>query len=218
MFRPIKIAMLGDSLIYGHGLAREDALPAQLERAVRPRALSPNITVLNHGVSGNTTADVLARLDAVLADKPDVVLVSVGSNDSFDYWNNNTSTVERNLDEIVTRLKAAGVTVWLAGVRVSRRLGQRNLVKVAINSVLELFGQPPAWHAQSIQYARRFHAIYPRLARKHRVPLYPDLQAGVRRWQRVDLLHPDARGVAAIVKRLAPFVVRNLGRSDTLDY
>jgi acyl-CoA thioesterase-1 len=206
--RPVRLAMLGDSLTHGHGLERRQALPARLEAALRERGR--DVVVLDHGVSGNTTADALARLDAVLRDKPDIVLVSLGSNDSFDYWNNNTERVERNLEEIVTRLKSGGVVVWMAGVRVSRRLGQRNLVKVAINSALELFGRPPAWHAQSIQYATRFNALYPRVARRHDVPLYPNLQAGVRSQQRLDLLHPDASGVAAIVARLLPFVLRHL--------
>lgn len=208
MTRPIRIALLGDSLTYGHGLERHQALPAQLEAALRQRGC--NVVILDHGVSGNTTADAMARLDAVLADRPDIVLVSLGSNDSFDYWNNNVRQVERNLADIVVRLKSAGVVVWLAGARVSRRLGERNLIKVAINSVLEAFGRPPAFHAQSMQYAARFNAVHPRVARKHALPLYPYLLAGVKRHQQVDLLHPDASGVAAIVERLLPFVVQHL--------
>lgn len=200
--------MLGDSLTYGHGLERHDALPARLEAALKK--LGRDVVVLNHGVSGNTTADARARLGAVLQDKPDIVLVSLGSNDSFDYWNNNTAEVERNLAEIVGRLQAAGIEVWMAGVRVSRRLGWRNLVKVAINSFLELFGRPPAYHAQSVQYAIRFDGVFQRVAGQYAVPLYPNLLAGVKWRQRLDLLHPDASGVAAITERLLPFVLANL--------
>ncbi len=208
MQQPVRLALLGDSLIFGHGLERSQALPAQLEAALRRRGR--DVVVLDHGVSGSTTSDGLARLSSVLQDRPDIVLVALGSNDSFDYWNNNIEQVERNLGEIVDRLKAAGVVVWMAGTRVSRRLGWRNLVKVAINSLLELGGRRPAFHAQSMQYAMRFNAVHRRVAGARRVPLYPHLVAGVKRHQQVDLLHPDAAGVSVIIGRLLPFVLRHL--------
>jgi acyl-CoA thioesterase-1 len=200
--------MLGDSLTYGHELERHEALPAQLEAALKSRGR--DVVVFNHGVSGNTTADALARVDAVLQDKPDIALVALGSNDSFDYWNNNVAEVERNLGTIIGTLQAAGTAVWLAGARVNRRLGVRNLVKVAINSCLELFGRPPAYHAQTVQYARRFNAVFARVAKQYGVPLYPHLLAGVSPNRKIDLLHPDATGVAGIVERLLPFVLDNL--------
>ena len=200
--------MLGDSLTWGHELARHEALPAQLEAALKRRGR--DVVIFNHGVSGNTTADALARVDSVLQDKPDIVLVSLGSNDSFDYGNNNVDEVERNLGEIVGRLQAAGTVVWMAGARVNRRRGSRNLVKVAINSGLQLFGRPPAYHAQSVQYAIRFNALFARVASRYGVALYPHLLAGVKPHQRLDLLHPDAAGVAVIVERLLPFVLDNL--------
>lgn len=201
--------MLGDSLTYGHGLERRQALPARLEEALRRRGR--DVVVLNHGVSGNRTGQALARLASVLDDKPDIVLVALGVNDSVDYWNNNTAEVERNLDEIVARLKAANVVVWLAGIRVQRRLQWKALLKVVLNSLLEVAGRPPAYHAQTLQYAAKFHRVHGRIATKYGLPFYPDLLQGVdQRLLLPDNIHPDRQGVDDIVARLLVFVIENL--------
>ena len=180
---PIKLAILGDSLAAGYGLQPEYALPVRLETALK--AAGYNVVVLNHGVSGDTAAGGLARVDWMLGDKPDIVLVELGANDAL--RGSDPAQAERNLDETIAKLKAAKVTVWLAGMLAPRNFGP--------------------------EYAASFDGIYKRLAAKHGLPLYPFLLDGVvqdRALIQADGLHPNAQGVDIIVQRLLPFVTKNL--------
>ena len=107
---PVKLAILGDSLAAGYGLAPAQAFPSRLQAALKDKGR--NVTVINHGVSGDTTAGGLERIDWMMADKPDIVLVELGGNDMLRALD--PATTERNLDAIIGKLKQAGVTVWLA--------------------------------------------------------------------------------------------------------
>jgi acyl-CoA thioesterase-1 len=179
----VRIAMLGDSLTAGYGLPPAQALPGRLEAALQRRA--HNVAILNHGVSGDTTAGGLARIDWMLADKPDIVLVALGGNDAL--RGSDPGQAERNLDAIIAKLKAANVTVWLAGMMAPRNFGA--------------------------QYTEAFDGMYKRLADKHGVPLYPFLLDGVAAdptFNQPDGIHPNARGVDVLVDRLLPFVTKNL--------
>lgn len=180
---PVKIAVLGDSLAAGYGVKPGEAIPARLEAALK--AQGRNVVVLNHGVSGDTTAGGLDRVDWMLADKPDIVLVELGANDAL--RGIDAATAERNLDSIVSRLKAANVTVWLAGMLAPRNLGP--------------------------EYAASFDGIYRRLAEKHGVPLYPFILDGVAQdaaLNQADGIHPNPKGVEVVVQHLMPFVTKNL--------
>ena len=180
---PIKLAFLGDSLAAGYGVSPAQSIPPRLEAALKQQGR--NVTVINHGVSGDTTAGGLERLDWMLADKPDIVIVELGANDALRATD--PATTERNLDAIITKLKAAGVTVWLAGMLAPRNYGP--------------------------EYAKQFDAIYTRLAEKHGVPLYPFFLDGVAQdvaLNQADGLHPNPKGVDIIVERLLPFVTKNL--------
>jgi acyl-CoA thioesterase-1 len=179
---PVRVMMLGDSLTAGYGLAPEKALPAQLEAALKQAGL--DVRVLNAGVSGDTTAGGLARLDWSLAENPDYVLVGLGANDALRGLD--PERAYANLDAILTRLRAKGIKTLLLGMLAPPNLGA--------------------------DYGRRFREIYRRLAEKHRVPLYPFLLDGVaadRQLNQPDGIHPNADGVAIIVERLVP-VVRQL--------
>ncbi len=180
---PIKLAVLGDSLAAGFGLSSSQSLPSQLQAALK--AEGRNVVVLNHGVSGDTSEGGLDRVDWMLGDKPDIVLVELGSNDAL--RGIDPQSVEHNLAAIVEKLQAAQVTVWLAGMMAPRNFGT--------------------------DYDQAFDGIYPRLAEKYKVPLYPFLLDGVaqeRLLNQPDGLHPNEKGVAIIVGRLLPFVNRNL--------
>jgi acyl-CoA thioesterase-1 len=180
---PVKLAFLGDSLAAGYGVSPAQAIPARLEAALKKQGR--NVTVINHGVSGDTTAGGLERVDWMLADKPDIVIVELGGNDALRALDPTAS--ERNLDTIITKLKGAGVTVWLAGMLAPRNFGP--------------------------EYAKQFDGLYPRLADKHGVPLYPFFLDGVAQDPKLnqgDGIHPNPAGVDVIVERLLPFVTRNL--------
>ncbi len=173
------IVALGDSLTAGFGLPEESAFPAQLEAYLRARG--HEWRVINAGVSGDTSAGGLARLDWALADKPDFVIVELGANDGLRGLP--VEAMEANLDQILTRLRAAGIAALLCGMRVPPNLGA--------------------------DYASAFEAVFVRLAAKHGVPLYPFFLDGVAAMPSLnqpDGIHPTAEGVAEIVRRIGPVV------------
>src|SRR5690606_15034765 len=115
-----RIAVLGDSLASAYGLAIEEGFPAKLQE--RLRAAGYDCVVLDAGVSGDTTAGGLARLDWMLADRPSHVIVELGGNDGLRALP--PEQMEANLDAIVGRLRAEGVAVLLAGMRAPPNLGR----------------------------------------------------------------------------------------------
>jgi acyl-CoA thioesterase-1 len=186
------ILALGDSLTAGYQLAPADGFAPQLEAALR--AKGRNVRVYNAGVSGDTTTQGRARLAWVLKGlkaKPDLAIVQLGANDML--RGQPPATAKANLDAIVTTLKAQGIPVVLAGMLASPNLGPG--------------------------YGREFNAVYPTLAAKHRVPLYPFFMAGVvggRGLQIGDGIHPSKAGVAVIVRGILPTVTGALDRLPTV--
>lgn len=177
---PLRLMVLGDSLTAGYGLPVARSFPVRLEAALRARGRA--VAVLNAGVSGDTTAGGLARLDWALAEKPDRVIVALGGNDGLRGLDSEASF--RNLDAILAKLAARGIPVLLAGMLAPPNLGR--------------------------EYGAAFNAIYPRLARKHKVPLYPfflDGVATVPGLTQRDGIHPNARGVDVMVARILPRVL-----------
>ena len=181
---PIKIMAFGDSLLAGYGLSSDDDnIPSQLEKTLR--ADGHDVKLINAAVSGDTTTDGLARLDWSLADKPDLVLLELGANDAL--RGQDPDTARANLDRILARLKTANIPVLLCGMLAPRNLGP--------------------------DYAAKFDPIYPALARKYDVPLYPFILDGVATdmsLNQADGMHPNKDGVLVIVKRLAPAVEKAL--------
>jgi acyl-CoA thioesterase-1 len=178
---PVRVLALGDSLTAGYGLERAKAFPAQLERALRGQGL--NVTVENAGVSGDTSAGGRARLAWLLGSKrvaqPDAAIVELGINDAF--RGVDPEVTEANLDAILAQLKARGIPVLLAGMRVL-----------------------PYWRTAD---GERFASLYPRLAARHGVAFYPFFLEGVAGEAALNLpdgLHPNADGIAEIVRRMTP--------------
>lgn len=177
---PVRITALGDSLTAGYNLPHDAAFPNQLEAALAERGV--NARVSNAGVSGDTTAGGLARLDWMLAESPEVVIVELGANDALRGLP--PEQVEKNLDALLARLKAEGATVILAGMLAPPNLGR--------------------------EYGAAFNALYPRLAERHGVAFYPFFLDGVAaraEFLQRDGMHPTAEGVAEIVRRILPTVL-----------
>lgn len=178
------IVALGDSLTAGYGLPQSDAfvtrLGAALERAgVRAR-------LVDAGVSGDTSAGGLARIDWLLAEKPDLVMVELGANDALRGLD--PEETRRNLDAIIARINEAGARVFLVGMRAPPNMGR--------------------------EYAAEFDRIFPDLAKQHKVPLYPFFLDGVvadPALNQADGIHPNAKGVSVIVERILPTLLRALG-------
>jgi acyl-CoA thioesterase I len=179
--QPIRILAFGASIMAGYGLDAADSLPVQLEQALRTHGV--NATVINGGVSGDTSAGGLARLDWALADNPDLVIVDLGGNDALRAID--PKSTETNLDAIVTRLQAQKRGVLIAGMLAPPNLGK--------------------------DYAAAFNALFPAVAARHQVPLYPFLLDGVvadPALNQADGIHPNAAGVKVIVERMLPSVLQ----------
>lgn len=177
--RPTVLA-LGDSLTAGYGLPSDQAFPAQLEAALAARGIDAK--VVNGGVSGDTSAGGLARLDWLLGDKPDLVIVELGANDGMRGLD--PDVTRDNLDKILTRIRAAGARILLAGMMAPPNLGG--------------------------DYGEKFNALYPDLARKHGTAFYPFFLDGVvmdPSLNQQDGIHPSAEGVAVIVGKMLPDVI-----------
>ena len=182
---PIKIVVLGDSLSAGYNLPREAAFTSQLETALKAKGY--NVLVPNTGVSGETSSGGLSRLDWVLGDKPALMIVELGANDGL--RGIDPTLTRDNLDKIVAKLRDRNVAVVLAGMLAPRNLGS--------------------------EYGKVFDAIYPDLAKKYGVPLYPFFLQGVALDPKLNLddgMHPTAEGVGIIVKNILPLVTASLDK------
>jgi acyl-CoA thioesterase-1 len=176
---PVKILAFGTSLTQGYGLPPGTEFPVQLQAALKGAGI--NAVVTNAGVSGDTSADGLSRLDWALADKPDAIIIEHGSNDMLRGLP--PEMTEKNLRAMLTRLKAAKVPVLLTGMGAQRNLGP--------------------------EYVKRFDGIYPRLAKDYGVLFYPFILDGVamkRELNQNDGMHPNPAGVKVIVNRMLPLV------------
>ena len=169
------IVTLGDSLTAGFGVLPDEAYPALLEARLRREGYA--YRVVNAGVSGDTTAAALRRVDWVLRAQPTIVIVALGANDGLRHQS--VTAMRDNLLEIVRRLRASGARVLLTGMRVPPNYGP--------------------------DYARAFAAVFPDVARITNVPLAPFLLDGVAgdpRLNQPDGIHPTAEGQRAITDKL----------------
>ncbi len=182
--KPVKLVVLGDSLSAGLGLPGAAAFPARLQNALRDKGIDAEIS--NAGVSGDTSSGGRDRLDWSVPDGTDAVIVELGANDAL--RGIDPAITRAALSDIVGRLKARKIAVFLCGMLA-----------------------PPNYGSD---YAKKFDAIYPDLAKEFEVPLYPFFLDGVAadaKLNQADGLHPTAEGVDIIVKKMLPMVQAFLG-------
>jgi len=175
----IVIVAFGDSLVAGYQLAPGKSFPAQLQETLREEGV--NARVINAGVSGDTTADALARLDWALPDEADAVIVELGANDALRGFD--LDETRKALDQILTKLKERDLPVLLAGMEAPRNYGE--------------------------DYSQRFRTMFADLAETHDVLFYPFFLEGVAMnpdLNQPDGIHPTAEGVAVIVENIMPKV------------
>lgn len=181
----IRIVALGDSLTAGYMIPGQDAFPAQLERALKARG--HDVIVLNSGVSGDTVAGGLERLDWAVPDEAQAVIVELGANDAL-----RGIPVERtrqSFETLLSNLKARKLPILIAGMHAPRNWGE--------------------------DYARDFDRMFPELAEKYGAVLYPFFLDGVVMDPALNLgdgLHPTPKGVAHIVEKILPKVEELIGR------
>jgi acyl-CoA thioesterase-1 len=176
---PIQIVAFGDSLTAGHGLLAKDSYPSKLQAALRAKGY--NVTIVNAGVSGDTTAQGLARVDWSVPSGTQAAIVEFGANDMF--RGVPPPVVKRNLDAIIQKLKARHIEVMLAGMYATRSLGK--------------------------EYYTAFDAIYRDLAHKYGLvfmPFFLEGVVGVQNLNQPDGIHPTAAGIDLVVKKSLPAV------------
>ena len=181
------VLAFGDSLYAGYGLAPHESFPAQLEKALRNDGLAAQVH--NAGVSGDTSAAGLERLQFTLAGlprKPDLAIVGLGGNDMLRGLD--PAVTERNLQSICQQLRERDIPVVLTGMVAAPNLGQ--------------------------DYAGRFNAVFPRVAEQCGASLYPFFLEDVVTSASLmlgDRIHPNSDGIARIVSRIEPMIARELG-------
>ncbi|MBF0333927.1 MAG: arylesterase [Alphaproteobacteria bacterium] len=183
---PLRLLALGDSLTAGYRLSDGQGFAARLEAALAARG--HKVTVIDAGVSGDTSAGGRARLDWVMGDRPHAAIVELGANDAL--RGVDPAVTERNLAAILDRFAAEGVPVLLAGMLAPPNLGR--------------------------EYGQAFKAVFERLAKRDGVIFYPFFLEGVATRPELNLddgMHPNARGVQTIVDRILPHVERLLERT-----
>jgi acyl-CoA thioesterase I len=183
--KPPTLLALGDSLTAGYGLETNEAFPVKLEAALRVKY--PDLHILNGGVSGDTAADGLARLDWAMTDDVTGLIVELGANDALRGLG--VAQTEAALDEILSKAKARNLPVLILGMKAPPNLG--------------------------VDYVTAFDGLYPRLAEKYQALLYPfylDGVAGDPALNQADGIHPNAKGVDIIVSKLATKVEELLAK------
>jgi acyl-CoA thioesterase I len=175
--KPIVLVAFGDSLTAGYLLPPSAAFPAQLQVALAAKGYK--VEIVNAGVSGDTTSGGLERIEWTLQTPADGVILELGANDAL--RGTDPKVPRENLDRILTVLKSKGIDVLLTGMRAPQNWGP--------------------------DYAIAFDAIFPELAAKHTVQLYPFFLEGVALDPALvmqDGLHPTEKGVAEVVRRILP--------------
>lgn len=170
-----RVVVLGDSLTAGLGLPVDDAYPSLLQKWIDADGL--RYEVVNAGVSGDTSAGGLSRLDWALDGDVRVLVVALGGNDALRALP--VEELQQNLSAIIERAQAKGIQVVLAGMEAPRNFGR--------------------------DYDVRFHQVYPDVAKRYHVPLVPFLLqdvAGIERLNQRDGIHPTAEGAQILARNV----------------
>lgn len=178
------VVFLGDSLTAGYGLDETQAYPAVIHE--RLRASAPQWTVINAGISGDTSAGALRRVSWMLKAKPTIVVVAIGANDGLRGLP--VTQLETNLEKIITAISAAGAKPVLAGMQLPTNFGA--------------------------EYRTAFAAVYPRVAARQAIPLMPFLLSGVAmdpKLNQADGIHPNAQGQQVVATTMLAFLTPHLG-------
>ncbi|WP_111562619.1 arylesterase [Rhizobium sp.] len=187
--RTINLVGFGDSLMAGYQLPPGDGFPEKLQAALKAKGL--DVTVANAGVSGDTTTGGLSRIDWSVPDGTDGVILELGANDALRGIAPEQS--EKNLDQMITRLKERGIAIFLAGMMAPPNMGG--------------------------DYAARFNPIYEKLAKKHGLTLYPFFLDGVvldASLKLEDGMHPNSKGVDTMVQKMEPAITQFIGTLPTV--
>jgi len=178
---PLKILAYGDSLTAGYGLEKKDSFPMQLENALIEAG--HDISIINAGISGDTTSGGLSRLNWTLNEhNPDIIILELGANDAL--RGVMPRVASQNLDEIIRLLQNNNIQILLTGMKAPRNWGQK--------------------------YVDEFDRIYPDLSKKYNILLYPFFLKDVAtdtQLNQNDAMHPNKEGISVIVKNITPYII-----------
>lgn len=177
MARSLNIVAFGDSLTAGYQLPPDEAFPARLETLSKQKGL--DVTITNAGVSGDTTADGLARLDWSIPDGTDGVILALGANDALRGLSPDES--RKNLDAMLARLRERKIPVVLAGMLAPPNMGK--------------------------DYEAAFNPIYGELSKTYAAPLYPFILDGIvldSKLKLEDGMHPNGEGTKVMAEKFLP--------------
>ena len=178
-----KILAFGDSVTEGLGVEPEEAYPALLQN--RLRAEGYEYEVINGGISGETSSAALSRVEWMLTQKPDIVIVETGANDAL--RGIDLELTQNNISQIVKRFKESNVVVVLAGMQIIQNLGE--------------------------EYTTQFANIYPAVAKEHDVILIPFFLEGVAgrpHLNQADVIHPTPEGYKIVLETIYPYVLEGI--------
>jgi len=178
---PQSLVIIGDSLTEGYGVESSQSYPARLENKLK--ALGKNWKVINHGISGSTSASAPSRVKWVLKNPPQIVILALGANDGLRALK--PEATEKNLETAILTLKEKKVRVFLSAMKV-----------------------PPNYEGGD--YIKKFESLYARLAKKHEIVLIPFLLENVA--GRADLnlsdgIHPNVKGHEIVSENLLKAIV-----------
>lgn len=168
------IVALGDSLTEGLGVEREQAYPAQLERFLLEQGY--NYHVVNSGISGETSSGLVERLDWVLSQDPDIIILTSGANDAIRGLD--LSLTEANLSQAIETILARDIKLIFSGMQIYENLGE--------------------------EYVQAFENLYPSLAQQYELPFIPFFLEGVAgnpALNNNDQIHPNAAGYSIVVEQ-----------------
>lgn len=187
--KPLTIVAFGDSLTAGYLLGPGEGFVPQLQKALRAKGHN-NVVIADAGVSGDTSSGGLARLDWGVGPGTSAVILELGANDAL--RGVDPELTRANLEEILSRLQKRNIPVLLAGMLAPPNMGA--------------------------DYGKAFDAIYPQLAAKYGAVFYPFFLDGVAAEKKLTLddgMHPNAEGVAIMVKRILPKVEALIAKTGT---
>ena len=178
--KSLNVIVLGDSLVAGYGLLKNDGFINQLQNKINSNNIKLNL--VNGGVSGETSSGLLNRLEWVLEEQFDGVIVSIGANDTL--RGINPELTFQNINNILNYLKKNQIPSMLIGMKAPNNLGK--------------------------DYVNEFNKIYPNLAKIYRVSFYPFFLkdvALVPSLNQDDMIHPNKKGVKKIVENIYPYFI-----------
>lgn len=170
-----KVLFLGDSLTEGYQLAKEDAFPAIIEANLKKK--HPDLTTINGGVSGATSASALKRLGWYVKSKPDIMVLALGANDGLRGLD--LKETEKNLISVIEKAQSEKIQVVMVGMKMPTN-----------------YGEP---------YRSNFEKLFPALAKKYKLPLVPFLLDGVGGNPKLNLadgIHPNPEGHKIMAKTI----------------